>query len=134
VERPASEVEAYQGVGDPIPDPGLPPREDRPTDVDPAQERRAERQIAGMFGLATIMMLGFCVAYFTIDQDAAFGGWFALNTVLGLLLGGALLLIGIGAIHWAKKLMHDREIFEERHPVASSPEDRAETLRSEEHT
>lgn len=128
LERPESGEVEQRDTGEPIPDPGLPAHELRPTDVDPAQERRAERQVAGMFGIATLLTLGFCVAYFTIPPDATIGGWFALNTVLGLLLGGALLLIGLGAIHWAKKLMHDHEIIEERHPVSSSDEDRSETL------
>ena len=34
---------------EPIPDPGLPEHEPRPTDVDAAMEKRAERQVAGMF-------------------------------------------------------------------------------------
>jgi len=33
----------------PIPDPGLPEHLPRPTDVDPAMERRAERQVSAMF-------------------------------------------------------------------------------------
>ena len=39
-------------VEEPIPDPGLPAHQWRPTDVDPKAERRAERQVAGLFGLA----------------------------------------------------------------------------------
>ncbi|MET0766374.1 MAG: Rieske 2Fe-2S domain-containing protein, partial [Aeromicrobium sp.] len=42
--------------------------------------------------------------------------------------GGALLLMGVVIIQWAKKLMGDHEIFEMRHPSASSAEDRAEVL------
>ena len=41
--------------GDPLPDPGLPAHEPRPTDVDPHAARRAERQIAGLFGLVLTM-------------------------------------------------------------------------------
>jgi ubiquinol-cytochrome c reductase iron-sulfur subunit len=39
----------------------------------------------------------------------------------------ALLFIGIGAIHWAKKLMADQEIVEYRHPAGSDPEAMAST-------
>ena len=46
------------------------------------------------------------------------GGLGASNLALGPTLGGALLFIGIGAIHWARKLMGDHEIVEMRHPVA----------------
>jgi ubiquinol-cytochrome c reductase iron-sulfur subunit len=110
-------------TAEPIPDPGVPPHEPRITDVDAALEKRAERQVAGMFGLASLFGLLFCVAYFTIDADQTFGGWGAQNLALGLTLGLSLLLIGVGAIQWAKKLMADHEIIEYRHPGASSQAD-----------
>lgn len=111
-----------------VADPGLPDHQYRPTDVDPALERRAERQIATMFGLAALLSLGFVVAYFSIDKDQTFLGWSALNFALGATLGGALLLIGSGIIRWAKQLMGDHEIVEMRHPSASSDDDRADAL------
>jgi ubiquinol-cytochrome c reductase iron-sulfur subunit len=52
----------------------------------------------------------------------------AQNLGLGLALGLSLLMIGIGAIQWARKLMSDHEIVEMRHPVASSVTDRREAL------
>lgn len=113
---------------EPIRDPGLPEHEYRPTDVDPAQERRAERQVAGMFGLASLLAVAFCVFYFVVDRDQTFLGWSALNFSLGATLGLSLLLIGMGAIQWAKKLMGDQEIIEMRHPAVSSDEDRAQVL------
>lgn len=113
---------------EPIGDPGLPAHQYRPTDVYPAQERRAERQVAGMFGLASLLAVVFCVAYFVIDKNQTFLGWSALNFALGSSLGLSLLLIGVGAIQWAKKLMGDHEIVEMRHPAMSSPEDRAQVL------
>ncbi|MDN5852139.1 MAG: Rieske 2Fe-2S domain-containing protein [Actinomycetia bacterium] len=111
---------------DPMPNPGLPEHEWRPTDVDPALERRAERQVAGMFGLASVLALAFCVCYFVVplDTETTFLGFTAQNFALGVCLGGALLLIGVGAIQWAKKLMSDHEIIEMRHPAHSSDEDR----------
>jgi ubiquinol-cytochrome c reductase iron-sulfur subunit len=57
-----------------------------------------------------------------------FAGFGASNLFLGLTLGFALLLIGVGVIHWARKLMGDHEISELRHPAASSEEDRAKVL------
>ncbi len=115
-------------AGDPLPDPGIGTHVPRPSDVDPALERRAERQVSGLFGLATLLTLGFTVAYFAIPEDATLLNSSAMNLTLGVSLGGALLLIGIGAIQWAKKLMDDHEIVEMRHPSASSPEDRREAL------
>ncbi len=122
------EPTAHSEVGEPISNPGLPPHEPRPTDVDPAMERRAERQVAGMFIAAALLTVAFCVCYFTIDPQATVLGYGAMNLFLGLTLGLALLLIGLGAIQWARKLMTDQEIIEYRHPAASSPEDRAVAL------
>lgn len=125
---------------DPINDPGLPAHQYRPQDVDEAQERRTERQISAMFGAATLLLLGFCVAYFTIPSDmrifawgdpasgTAFGGWSAQNFTFGMTLGAALLLIGVGIIQWAKKLMGDDEIIEMRHSAASSDDDRSAVM------
>ena len=113
---------------EPIDDPGLQSHEWRPTDVDAKLERRAELQISGMFGLATVLLVLFCVAYFTVDFDQTFLGWSAQNFALGASLGGAMLLMGAGIIQWAKKLMGDHEIVEPRHPVRSSDEDRADVM------
>jgi ubiquinol-cytochrome c reductase iron-sulfur subunit len=113
---------------EPIPDPGLPEHEYRPTDINPRLEKRAERQVAGMFALAILLTLLFCVAYFLIPIDEIVANTSALNLALGLTLGGALLLIGVGAIQWAKKLMDDHEIVEMRHPASSTPEDQAEAI------
>jgi ubiquinol-cytochrome c reductase iron-sulfur subunit len=115
-------------IGEPIPNPGLPEHVPRPTDVDPAPERRAERQVGIMFILAALLALGFCVCYFTIDPQSSVLGYGAMNLALGLTLGLSLLLIGIAAIQWARKLMGDEEIVEERHPTKSSPEDREASL------
>jgi ubiquinol-cytochrome c reductase iron-sulfur subunit len=113
---------------EPVKDPGLPEHQYRPTDVDADQEKRAERQISGMFTVAALLLVGFCVAYIMIDNDQTFLGWSAMNFTLGATLGGALLLMGVGIIQWAKKLMGDHEIVELRHPVSSTAEERTDTL------
>lgn len=116
---------------DPIADPGLPPHEPRPTDVDDDAAKRAERQVATMFGLSAVFSILFVVAFFTFDIGEnldVFLGFNASNLFLGLSLGLALLLIGVGAIQWARKLMSDYEIVEMRHAVASSEADRKEAL------
>ena len=115
----------HRQAGDPIDNPGLPEHHPRPTDVDEHSEKRAERQVAALFGLATICSLLFCVAYFTVDFEDSFLGVGAQNLALGVALGLALLLIGIGAIQWARKLMSDHEIVEMRHAVSSTDEDRS---------
>ena len=72
--------------------------------------------------------LAFVVCYFAVPRDAAILGIGALNLALGVSLGLSLLLIGLAAIQWSKKLMTDREIVEERHEHHSSAEERAEVL------
>ncbi len=115
----------------PIANPGLPEHTWRPTDVDERLEKRAERQVAGLFLLSMVCVLLFLVAYFTLeigDNHTTFAGFGASTVALGTTLGLALLLIGIGIIQWARKLMGDHELVEMRHPARSSDEDRAETL------
>jgi ubiquinol-cytochrome c reductase iron-sulfur subunit len=116
---------------EPYADPGLPEHQPRPTDVDAALDKRAERQVATLFGLSTIFTLLFVVSYFVFDvgdEPSVILDMGASNVALGLCLGLALLCLGVGIIQWARKLMSDHELVEYRHPVASSPEDRDETL------
>ena len=118
---------------EPIVNPGLPAHTWRPTDVDPKAEKRAERQVATLFGLSMVFAVLFLVSYFVFsvggDGEAdTIGGLGASNVALGATLGGALLFIGIGVIQWARKLMSDHEIVEFRHTAASPEEDREATL------
>jgi ubiquinol-cytochrome c reductase iron-sulfur subunit len=111
----------------PIADPGLPEHQWRPTDVDPAKEKRAERQVATLFGLSAVATIGFLVSYFTLDVGddwTLIGNKGASTIALGVCLGLALLFIGVGIIHWARKLMADHEMVELRHPAKSADEDR----------
>ncbi|MFZ2502079.1 MAG: ubiquinol-cytochrome C reductase, partial [Nocardioides sp.] len=122
--EPTPEVE-------PIADPGMPEHTWRPTDVDPRAEKRAERQVAGFFLTSMLFTIAFVVAYVTIkigDNHDTFLYFGASTVALGATLGGAMLCIGIGIILWARKLMGDHEITEQRHRVDSSPEDRASAL------
>jgi len=80
--------------------------------------------------VATVIFL---VAYFAIDNHTygfipGIGQANLSNVVLGLTLGLSLLCIGLGAVHWAKTLMPDNEITEERHPQRSSDVARAEAV------
>ncbi len=116
---------------EPIADPGLPEHEPRPTDVDEGAEKRAERQVALLFGLSAVFTLLFCVSYFVFDigdNPSVILGFGASNLTLGVSLGLSLLLIGVATIQWARKLMTDHEIVEFRHPGASSQEDRDDTV------
>jgi ubiquinol-cytochrome c reductase iron-sulfur subunit len=109
---------------DRFPDPGLPEHVYRMTDVDKKAAKRAERQVAALFGLSALGAITFVVGYFAISLDSVNDvAW--SNLVLGGGLGISLFCIGAGAIHWAKKLMPDDEIAEDRKPLRSSDEDRA---------
>ena len=55
-----NEVEKFQ-------DPGIPPHRLRLADTDPRAAKRAERQVALLFGISVVGTLIFLVAYFAID-------------------------------------------------------------------
>ena len=113
---------------EPIANPGLPEHTWRPTDVDPAAEKRAERQVAAFFGASSLFAILFVVAFFAVDDGSTIAGFEAVNLALGLTLALSLLCIGVGIIHWARKLMGDHEIVEMRHSARSPDEDREVTL------
>ncbi len=136
IEREAQQVESTPETQpstevDAVADPGLPEHHPRPTDVSAAAEKRAERQVASLFWLSIISSVLFVVAYTTLqvgDSQDTFLNLGASNLALGLSLGGALLFLGLGIIQWARKLMADHEIVENRHPAVSSESDRDVTL------
>jgi ubiquinol-cytochrome c reductase iron-sulfur subunit len=109
--------------------PGLPAHVHRRTDVDPRAARRAERQVATMFGLSMVFIVLFVVAFVAIDPKAVIntgipgiGEIGAFNAAIGACIGFALFLVGAGAIHWARKLMSDEEVVAERHePTSDEP-------------
>jgi ubiquinol-cytochrome c reductase iron-sulfur subunit len=105
----------------------------RRTDVDVRAAQRAERQVSLYFIFASLSFIGFVVAFFAIPKDKivylpVIGNTSASNVSLGLGLGLGALLIGVGAIHWAKKLMSDVELTQERHDLAPDSDTRAEAL------
>jgi quinol---cytochrome c reductase iron-sulfur subunit len=123
-----SEIDAPDAIADPIADPGVEEHIPRLTDVDERAAKRVERQVALMLTLSAVASLAFVVCYFAVPHDAAWFGLGALNLSLGVTLGMGLLLIGLAAIQWAKKLMADREVVEERHLVGTPEEEKAEVL------
>ena len=112
--------------------PGLPEHTPRRADVDPRAARRAERQVATLFGVAALAFIGFVVAYVAFPVNhlttvPVIGEVSSSNLFLGLTLGIGIFCIGVGAIHWAKKLMPDVEEVSERHELRGSDEDRTES-------
>jgi ubiquinol-cytochrome c reductase iron-sulfur subunit len=128
-------VEGTGGLPERFEDPGFPPHIHRASDIDEAAAKRAEKQVAGLFGLSILGTLVFIVAYFAIPmEDQVFlpgiGKANLSNVVLGVSLAFGLLGIGLGAVHWAKTLMPDTEVVEERHPLRSAEESRSGFVRT----
>jgi len=120
------------GLPERFENPGLPEHRHRMADVDPKAAKRAERQVATLFGLSALGTILVLVFYFAVPLKPD-GGFVeslsrlqASNLLLGLALFVALFGIGAGAIHWAKTLMPDDERVEYRHPQRSSGAERAE--------
>ena len=110
---------------DAVKDPGLEMHRERMTDKSPKHQKRAAQQVALLFALSMFGSAFALYAYFafpltselvTVRNNTLFLG-------LGITLG--LLGIGIGAVHWAKTLMPDNEVAEDRHQIRSSDEKRA---------
>jgi len=115
--------------------PGLVPHRHRMADVDPAAAKRAERQVATLFGISAIGTLLTLVVYFTIKFDNPNMSFFDLlartrlsTEGLGIGLFLALFGIGAGAVHWAKTLMPDEERVEDRHLLRGSDVDRGDAV------
>lgn len=113
----------------PIKDPGIEPHRVRMTDKDERAARNAERAVAVMFLIsivgAIVAVWGF-FAFPIVDGDLSA----TRNNTFWMGVGMALSLLGIGfgAVHWAKTLMPDHEVSEERHIARSSEESRAQAL------
>jgi len=111
--------------------PGLPPHVHRMADESEAAAKRAERQVAGLFTLSILGTILFLIAYFAFDTAhrtwvPGIGTVSTSNLLLGVGMGLGLLGIGLGAVHWAKTLMPDEEVVEERHAMRSSDAARGE--------
>ncbi|HEV2375156.1 MAG TPA: Rieske 2Fe-2S domain-containing protein [Streptosporangiaceae bacterium] len=97
--------------------PGEPP--------DPAKAKRAERVVATLFILSLVASLGFVAAYVGLEVHSV-DATLRSNLALGVSMSVAFLAIGAGFVIWVRSLMPTVELTEERKPLASAPEDRAE--------
>tara|TARA_B100000902_G_scaffold87569_1_gene91627 strand:- start:1314 stop:2357 length:1044 start_codon:yes stop_codon:yes gene_type:complete len=105
--------------------PGLPPEHQRVTDLNEKEARGMERRIAAFFILSVAGSIFAAFAYVAFPIIPGDMGSVRLNNLsVGLGLSVALLGVGIGAVQWAKSLMHGHELIEERHPTRGSEEDR----------
>ncbi|WP_328870786.1 Rieske (2Fe-2S) protein [Streptomyces sp. NBC_00287] len=118
---------------DPFADPGLPPHEHRIQDIDERAAKRSERAVALLFTVSMLATVGFIASFVAIPADKSvyifpLGHISALNFALGMTLGVSLFCIGAGAVHWARTLMSDVEVADERHPIEASPEVKAQVM------
>ncbi|MFF5702776.1 Rieske 2Fe-2S domain-containing protein [Streptomyces sp. NPDC012794] len=134
---PSEQGDAHHGAvavaDDPFADPGLPVHKPRIQDIDERAAKRSERTVAMLFTLSMLATIGFIAAFVSIPVEKIVyifpvGKVSALNFALGLTLGAALFCIGAGAVHWARTLMSDVEVADERHEVAASPEVKAKVM------
>jgi len=93
-------------------------------DVDPREESFAELQVAALFGVGVLTLIGFLVCYFAIPIRDQLGQY--SNMSLGGCLAIALFSIGGGFIVWAKKLLPHANAVQARHEFRSSPADEGE--------
>lgn len=131
-------VEAYQPsaglavpVSDPVQNPGLPPHRARMTDKDPKAEKAAVRTVYTLFYISAAASVFAVAAYMLFPiEDESFVSIRHNNMFIGLGIAVALLAIGIGAIHWSKALMSDKEHVEHRHSTRGSEPTRAAAVKA----
>lgn len=116
----------------PIADPGLEEHEESWYASDEATGKRVYREVVTMFALSPLFAIAAIVCFFAIPRDLVidFGPLFtpAKHFFFGGCIAVSVLLIGFGAIHWARTMMNDEEIIEERHPARSDDAAREEAL------
>jgi ubiquinol-cytochrome c reductase iron-sulfur subunit len=119
-----SPAEARSMLGD------VDPRESRPArrwlpagPRDLRQAKKAERIVAALFILSTLAGIGFIAAYVGLEVGSV-DSVFRSNLALGLSMSVVFLALAVGAVIWVRYIMPDVELSEERHPMASTPEER----------
>ncbi len=91
--------------------------------ANPARARKAEQLAALCFAISFLGSAAFVAAY-VIFQVHSLDKTFRSNLALGGSMTVAFLAIAVGAVIWVRELMPNVELSEERHPLASTEEDR----------
>lgn len=116
---------------DPVITPDLPPHRERMTDKDPAALKRAVRTVYTLFYLSVAGSIWAIAAYMIFPmEDGSLTAVRDNNLFIGLGIALALLAIGVGAIHWSKAIMSDKEHIEYRHPTRGSDSTRAAAVKA----
>lgn len=122
---PGTRLERTDGFANP----GFPPHQARLTDTEPKKEKRAARQVSALFFisiLGSVFAVAAYIAFPIIPGDMASVRANTLLLGLGISLG--MLGIGVGAVHWAKTLMSNEELVEQRHVTRGTDATRARAV------
>jgi ubiquinol-cytochrome c reductase iron-sulfur subunit len=98
------------------------------TDKSVKHEKAAARQVAFLFLASVVGSIFSIYAYFAFPLSDDLGTVRNNTLFMGLGITLGLFGIGIGAVHWAKTLMPDAEIAEDRHQTRGSEEVRARAV------
>ena len=87
----------------------VPAHEPRATDINPKAEKRAEQQVAILFGLSALGSVLLVYSYIFVEKDVfifipVMGNQNAQQLGIGIGMAMSLFFIGMAAIHWAKTL------------------------------
>ena len=118
-------------VPDPVQNAALPPHRERETDTDPAAMTRAVRTVYTLFYLSVAASIWAVAAYMIFPiENGEITSIRHNNLFIGLGIALALLAIGIGAIHWSKAIMSDKEFIEPRHATRGRDSTREASYRA----
>jgi ubiquinol-cytochrome c reductase iron-sulfur subunit len=115
-------------AADKVVDPGMEPHRVRMTDKSVKHEKTAARQVAALFLASVVGSIFSIYAYFAFPLSDDLGTVRNNTLFMGLGITLGLFGIGIGAVHWAKTLMPDAEVSEERHQTRGSEAVRARAI------
>jgi ubiquinol-cytochrome c reductase iron-sulfur subunit len=90
---------------------------------DPRRAKKAERVVAALFILSTLAGIGFIAAYVGLEVGSV-DAVFRSNLALGLSMSVVFLALAAGAVIWVRHIMPTVELTEDRHPMASTPQER----------
>ena len=93
------------------------------------QAKRAERVVAALFILSMLASIGFIAAYVGLEVGSV-DGTLRSNLALGVSMAVAFGALAVGAVVWVRYLMPQVELTEQRHLMASSPQERAEFVKT----
>jgi ubiquinol-cytochrome c reductase iron-sulfur subunit len=91
---------------------------------DPRKAKQTERLIAILFTLSFLASCGFIAAYVGLEVNTV-DATLRSNLALGISMSVAFLSLAVGATMWVRYLMPEVEIAEQRHPMRSTPQERA---------